>query len=163
MAQSPSTIDLALAETAEHLSEALSTFDPLRFRMWCDMGLTTAQLRVMFLIRGQPGVTAGELATRLSVTPPTVSGIVDRLVKMDLVRREEDRSDRRLVRNHLTEAGEAACSRMKHGNQYFTRRILSELNEQEIADLNRGLMAFIRANAHVREIEPNLAETAYPG
>ena len=55
-------------------------------RAWAELGLTTAQLRVIFHMRESPGVTAGELACRLSVTPPTISGIVDRLVKLGLVR-----------------------------------------------------------------------------
>ena len=126
------------------------------------MGLTTAQLRVMILMRENPGVTAGELATRLAVTPPTISGIVDRLVKLDLVRREDDDS-RRLVRNHLTEAGEKACSRLERGVEVFTRRILVELNHEDLEAFIVGLKAFIKAGHHVSKVEPNLAAVAMPG
>ena len=138
-------------------------FDPLRFRVWADLGLTTAQLRVLFLVRQAPGVTAGELATRLAVTPPTISGIVDRLVRLDLVRREDDRSDRRLVRNHLTETGFAACSRLERGAEVFTRRILIEMDHQELEGLISGLKGLIRAAEVVAQAEPNLAVVAMPG
>lgn len=146
-----------------HFGEALNMFDPLRFRAWAEMGLTTAQLRVLFLVRETPGVTAGELAQRLSVTPPTISGIVDRLVKLSLIRREDDESDRRLVRNFLTEQGETACKRMEQGSEIFTRRILVEMNHQDLEAFIAGLKAFIKASQHVASVEPNLAAVAMPG
>ena len=138
-------------------------FDPLRFRAWAELGLTTAQLRVLFLVRNDPGVTAGELASRLSVTPPTISGIVDRLVKLSLIRREDDESDRRLVRNHLTDGGEAACSRLERGSGNFTRRILVEMKQDDLDALVTGLRAFIRASDYVSKVEPNLAVVAMTG
>ena len=145
------------------LGEALNIFDPLRFRAWAQLGLTTAQLRVLFLVREQPGVTAGELAHRLDVTPPTVSGIVDRLVKLGLIRREDDDSDRRLVRNTLTEMGAGACSRLERGVEVFTRRILVEMTHEELNGLILGLQAFTRASRRVSDAEPNLAAVAMPG
>ncbi len=138
-------------------------FDPLRFRAWAEMGLTTAQLRVLFMVREQPGVTAGELANRLGVTPPTISGIVDRLVKLKLVRRDDDKSDRRLVRNSLTEGGANACSRLERGVEIFTRRILIEMNHEDLAAFIVGLKAFISASQYVSSVEPNLAAVAMPG
>jgi DNA-binding MarR family transcriptional regulator len=144
-------------------SEALNMFDPLRFRVWSEMGLTTTQLRVLFLIRESPGVSAGELATRLAVTPPTISGIVDRLVKLDLVRRSEDEADRRLVRNNLTERGEAACSRLERGIEVFTRRLLIEMDHHDLNAFVTGLRAFVEASERVSRAEPNLAVVAMPG
>jgi DNA-binding MarR family transcriptional regulator len=105
MPSSPPRSEHAVDAALRYLGEALAKFDPIRFRAWAELGLTTAQLRVMFLMRENPGVTAGELASRLSVTPPTISGIVDRLVKLGLVRREDDESDRRLVRNYRATRG----------------------------------------------------------
>jgi DNA-binding MarR family transcriptional regulator len=145
------------------LGDAFALFDPMRFRAWAELGLTTAQLRVMFLVREQPGVTAGELASRLSVTPPTISGIVDRLVKLGLIRREDDRDDRRLVRNHLTDLGLASCSRLERGMEVFTRRIMIEMNHKDLEVLIVGLHALVKAAADVARVEPNLAAVAMPG
>lgn len=163
MASSPPRSEHAVDQGLRYLSAALTMFDPLRFRAWAEMGLTTAQLRVLFLMREAPGVTAGELATRLSVTPPTISGIVDRLVKLGLVHREDDESDRRLVRNYLTETGAAACSRLERGVEIFSRRILVEMNHEDLAALVQGLRAFVKASHYVSSVEPNLAAVAMPG
>ncbi len=162
MIEAPAT-ESALDLAARHLGEAMNVFDPFRFRAWSEMGLTTAQLRVLFMVRAQPGVTAGELASRLSVTPPTISGIVDRLVKLSLVRREDDAADRRLVRNHLTEAGGHACSRLERGGEIFTRRILVEMHHKDLEMLIASLTAFVRAAGDVAQLEPDLATVAMPG
>lgn len=163
MTASPPKSEHAVDQALRYLSQALNMFDPLRFRAWAEMGLTTAQLRVLFLMREQPGVTAGELAHRLGVTPPTISGIVDRLVKLGFVRREDDESDRRLVRNLLTEDGANACSRLERGVEIFTRRILIEMNHEDLEEFIRGLKTFIKASNYVSSVEPNLAAVAMPG
>ncbi len=157
--QSEHAVDAA----ARHFAQALNLFDPMRFRAWAELGLTTTQLRVLFLVGAAPGVTAGELATRLAVTPPTISGIVDRLVKMGLMRREDDESDRRLVRNHLTVAGDDACGRFGRGIDVFTRRILVEMNHEDLDAFLTGLKAFVRAGDYLARVEPNLAAVAMPG
>ncbi len=150
------TIDTAL----RYFAGAVNLFDPIRLRVWSELGLTTAQLRVMYLVRGTPGVTAGELAQKLSVTPPTISGIVDRLVKLGLVRREDDESDRRLVRNHLTEKGEAACGWLERGLARYTRRIISEMADEDVEAFISGLKAFVEAAERLSRVEPNLADVA---
>ncbi|MBE7517927.1 MAG: MarR family transcriptional regulator [Thermoflexaceae bacterium] len=142
-------------ETALHyLASALAIFDPLRLRAWADLGLTTGQLRLLFLLSQQPGVTSGELATRLTVTPPTITGIIDRLVRLDLVRREEDPADRRLVRNFLSSEGENVCARLEHKAEQFMHRILAEMSGAEIGALSTGLRAFIAASERVSHREP---------
>ncbi len=163
MPSSPPRSEHAVDAALRYLGEALARFDPIRVRAWAELGLTTAQLRVMFLMRETPGVTAGELASRLSVTPPTISGIVDRLVKLGLVRREDDESDRRLVRNFLSDAGESACGRLERGLDVFTRRIIIEMNHEDLEALIAGLKAFIKASNYVSTVEPDLAAVAMPG
>jgi DNA-binding MarR family transcriptional regulator len=160
---SPPASEHAVDTAIQYFGKTVSMFDPLRFRAWAEMGLTTAQLRVLFLVREAPGVTAGELAQKIGVTPPTISGIVDRLVKMDLVRREDDESDRRLVRNLLTEQGNATCNRMEQGTEIFTRRILIEMDHTDLEAFIAGLKAFVKASEYVSRVEPDLAAVAMPG
>ncbi|MEX2080854.1 MAG: MarR family transcriptional regulator [Dehalococcoidia bacterium] len=160
----PSVTSEHAVDTALRLySDSATMFDPLRFRVWAEMGLTTAQLRLMFLIRESPGVSAGDLAHRLSVTPPTISGIVDRLVRMGLLQRTEDPDDRRLVRNILTDAGEDACSRLARGIEIYTRRILIEMDHKALEAFVDGLKGFIDASQRVAAAEPDLAAVAMPG
>jgi DNA-binding MarR family transcriptional regulator len=151
------TADVANERAIQAINSILAIFDPLRFRAWADLGLTTAQLRVMFLMRTTPGVTAGALASRLAVTPPTISGIVDRLVKLDLVRREDDESDRRLVRNFLSDKGEAACSMLQRRSHAYLGHVLAAMDAADIEMLVCAIGKFAETNARLLAANPELA------
>ena len=128
----------------------VTTLDPLRLRWWSEMGLTTPQLRVIFLLRETPGMSAGELAQSLGVTPPTVSGIVDRLVKVDLLRREEDPADRRLVRNFLTERGQMAAGEVERSVTTFITAMMDRLSESELDAVTDALSLLIKVGDEAR-------------
>lgn len=61
-------------------------------------GLTVAQVETLTLLYDADGLTLKELSGRLGLAHSTVSGIVDRLEKRGLVRREVDPGDRRFTR-----------------------------------------------------------------
>src|SRR3990172_10594276 len=92
-------------EAFQLFGRVLTRFDPGRLEAWAGLGLSMTQLRVLFNLRAEEGLSAGTLAERLSVTPSTLTRIMDRLVRNELVRREVDDGDRRLVRHHLSQAG----------------------------------------------------------
>jgi len=120
-------------------SYAVTLFDPLRLHAWADLGLTLPTLKVIVLIRAEPGAPSGVIASRLGVTPSTVTGLVDRLVHQGLVRREEDPRDRRLVRNFLTEAGERTVGDLERQAREAISVLLAELTDTQLARLVDGL------------------------
>ena len=74
-----------------------------------EVGLTVPQLICLKAI-GEAGseqpLTLARLAERVQLSPATVSRIIDRLVRAELVTRERGTNDRRLVRIRLTQNGE---------------------------------------------------------
>lgn len=68
-------------------------------------GLTTPQILLLQAIRARNDVTIGELANEVSLSQATVTTILDRLEKRELVYRERSTKDKRKVHAHLTEAG----------------------------------------------------------
>ena len=75
-----------------------------------DAGVSPQQYRMLKLI-GAGGERSARLAERLTVAKPTLTSIADSLVGAGLVCREAEPGDRRVVRLHLTEAGQAAVAR----------------------------------------------------
>ena len=68
--------------------------------------ITLPQLCVLeYLSRQGSGRPMNELARFLAVSRPAATGLVDRLIAQGLVRREDDRRDRRVVRVHITAKG----------------------------------------------------------
>lgn len=67
--------------------------------------VTLTQYRSLVVLASRGPQSMAALAEALVVTPPTASRLSDRLVRKGLVRRREDRHDRRAVRLALTPAG----------------------------------------------------------
>lgn len=66
-------------------------------------GLTSPQILLLQTIRDKGQVTIGELASKISLSQATVTSILDRLEKRQLVYRERSKEDKRKVHAHLTE------------------------------------------------------------
>lgn len=114
---------------------AVLRFDPGRLETWVELGLTMTQLRVLFLLWIEDGAAAGTLAERLNVTPSTLTRIVDRLVRQQLVRRETDDCDRRLVRHYLSDSGAATVEEMERGGRARMNRVMGRLSDSQLERL----------------------------
>lgn len=70
----------------------------------------------------------GEVAEMLSVTPPTATSIVNRLVSRGLIRRERDNNDRRVVKLRLLSKGSAALAARRKQFRERTASMLQSLS-----------------------------------
>src|SRR6187397_2830983 len=67
------------------------------------LGLSQAKwLALLYLDRGGDDMTQTQLASRLGIEGATLTALLDRLVRDDYVRRQEDARDRRSKTVHLT-------------------------------------------------------------
>ncbi len=114
---------------------AVVRFDPDRLEAWGERGLTLTQLRVLVLLREENGASAGVLAERLSVTPSTVTRIVDRLVRQELVQRETDHGDRRLVRHHLSAKGARTVEELERRGRARMSEVMDRLSVPQLERL----------------------------
>ncbi|MEN6328524.1 MAG: MarR family transcriptional regulator [Syntrophomonas sp.] len=69
-------------------------------------GITAAQTFVMFDVMEHGGTSVKDIASRIQLDSPGVTGLIDRLVKEGLVERKEDPDDRRSLRINLTQKGQ---------------------------------------------------------
>lgn len=106
---------------------------------WMDLDVTMPQMKVLMLLRENGALRVGILARYLNVSTPTITGIVDRLVRQELVKREDDPSDRRVVLNVLTTKGEQLMERLRHRSDEELMKIVGTLSAQEQSDLARSL------------------------
>lgn len=68
-------------------------------------GLTAPQILLLQTIRDKNEVTIGEIAHDMSLSQATVTTIIDRLEKRNLVYRERSKEDKRKVHAYLTDQG----------------------------------------------------------
>lgn len=86
-------------------------------------GLTAPQILLMQTIRNKGEVTIGELASGMSLSQATVTTILDRLEKRELVYRKRSSTDKRKVHAYLTEQAEETLKEAPIPLQdHFTRK-----------------------------------------
>jgi len=144
-------------EVVRLLWRIITRSDPGRLEAWAGVGLTMTQLRVLFLLREDEGMTARALAESLSVTPSTLTRIMDRLVRGQLVQREEDPDDRRLVRHYLTQTALDMVGELERTGRERMDNLLNRLSEGQLGRLAEALRDFA---AVAEEVE---AEEAVQG
>src|SRR5919199_6387163 len=101
-------------------------------REWLEVDLTMPQLKVLFLLYAEDAAPMSRLAGSLSVTLSTVTGIVDRLVEHDLVQRQEDPGDRRLVLCRLTPRASATVERLHQAGRLRLGNVLADISLDEL-------------------------------
>ncbi len=135
----------ALVATARLYGDAVAIVDPLRARLWAECGLTVPQLRLLFMLREEPGSTGSALAERFGVNPSTITGHVEKLMQRELVWREEDELDRRVQHNYLTELGAELTGRLERAAGEYVIRILSRLTPEQLTRLREALDDLVMA------------------
>ncbi|MFN8662628.1 MAG: MarR family transcriptional regulator [Thermomicrobiales bacterium] len=103
-------------------------------------------LRQVAALRGiQEGVVSpGDLARLWRVTPAVITGILDRLERRNLVRREPDPADRRRLRLTLTPEGEQIGQDIDHLLTGALSDRLASCSRDELAELQRSLRVLDR-------------------
>ncbi len=102
-------------------------------------GLTAPQILLLQTLRDRGQVTIGELAQDMSLSQATVTSILDRLEKRQLVYRQRSQTDRRKVHAYLTESAlETLKSAPIPLQDRFTREF-SKLDEWEQAMIMSAL------------------------
>ncbi|MBQ0754604.1 MAG: MarR family transcriptional regulator [Gammaproteobacteria bacterium] len=80
-------------------------------RLSKDVGLTAPQLLIMQAIKARGEMTMGDIAAEVSLSQATVTTILDRLEKRELLMRQRGDKDKRRVYASLTESGAALLVR----------------------------------------------------
>ncbi|MGD9720199.1 MAG: MarR family winged helix-turn-helix transcriptional regulator [Pirellulales bacterium] len=104
-------------------------------QLWQDYGLTSPQLAMLREIMGGQNVTPGTLAAALHLSQPTVTGILGRLERRGLIRRERSPSDRRSILAIVTDAGKELAETAPPLLRDRFRRELAQLNADEQANI----------------------------
>ncbi|MGH3127261.1 MAG: MarR family winged helix-turn-helix transcriptional regulator, partial [Gaiellaceae bacterium] len=77
------------------------------------LGITARQATFLWLVKRRPGLSLAELAAEEGISPPAMSGHVDRLERAGLLERERSSDDRRRVGLKLTEDGQRLLRRIR--------------------------------------------------
>lgn len=111
----------------------LETIEGVRLDAWEGVGLTLQQCRVLHVIEHEMDAPVqSDLARRLGVRPATITLQLNRLMRLGLVERIRDRSDRRVRHVVLTECGRQVLGSMLHPPPGSVARALGRYRRDEV-------------------------------
>jgi DNA-binding MarR family transcriptional regulator len=77
------------------------------------LGVTARQATLLWLVKRSPGLSLAELAAEEGISPPALSGYVDRLERAGFLERVRSTEDRRRVGLRLTDEGTKLLRRIR--------------------------------------------------
>lgn len=103
------------------------------------MGVTSRQVTILWLVREHPGLSLRELAAEERISAPALSGHVDRLEKAGLLERVRNESDRRRVGLTLTDEGVSLLRRVRARRTTWLADRLRGLDDAEVEAVERAI------------------------
>jgi len=107
--------------------------------------VTMPQLKIMLVLFLGGPERMGFLAGELGVSLATATGIVDRMVERDIITREDDPEDRRVVLCRLSETGQNMLSGLWQSARNRTKELLMVVPDAELNLVNEALEILSRA------------------
>jgi DNA-binding MarR family transcriptional regulator len=95
-------------------------------------GITGRQATLLWLVKGSPGTTMRALAEMEGISPPALSGHIDRLERSGLLVRVRSTEDRRRVGLLLTEEGERILRSVRERRTAWLAERLGELDRADL-------------------------------
>jgi DNA-binding MarR family transcriptional regulator len=119
-----------------------------------DHSLSPPQARLIFVMAKYPdkGLSVKELAKIVDITPGAITQFMDVLIKKNLVIREEDADDRRIVRLKLTPEANKQMEKVRHTFLTASIQKFKVLNDDELKQLN-DLLAKVCSQPQKKDCE----------
>jgi len=116
------------------------------------LNVTRSQWWVLAYLSREDGMTQSQLAEELDLGKVAIGGLIDRLEKSGLVRREADPSDRRVNRIFLQPESKQLIVRMRKLNHRLNEQILAGLSDTKLDNaasaldaMKRNLLTYLQA------------------
>jgi DNA-binding MarR family transcriptional regulator len=128
-----------IEEIIANTQQMMLTMSHFATEAWLDLNLTIVQFKSLCFIDSEVSTNFKNLASALGVTPPSVTGIIDRLVEQGLVSREENPDNRRMQILRTTPAGKILLNKLIASRTNVVTQFLNQLNLRDLSDLSRIL------------------------
>ena len=125
---------LSIMVTAEHLKAGSA-------EIFKSKDLTHPQYNVLRILRGagKEGRSCREIGERMINRDSDVTRMLDRLEKQDLIRRERQTDDRRVVMTFITEKGLAVLKELDRPVIESNKELLGHMSAKELESLGKLL------------------------
>jgi DNA-binding MarR family transcriptional regulator len=117
---------------------------------WLQLDLTMPQLKVILLLFLSGRARMSDIASALGVSLATATGVVDRLVERDIVLRESQPEDRRVVLCRLSEKGQKMIDTLWQLARDRTKELLQAAPAAQLQLITEALEVLLKAGEVTR-------------
>lgn len=110
-----------------------------------------AYLCVLMSLWQEDGLKVIELGKRAGLEPSTMTGLLDRMERDDLVTRTPDPHDRRVLRIYLTRIGQSVRTVVLKIVDKVITEVFAGISEDDISQ-TKNLLRHVLANAHEKSM-----------
>ncbi len=129
--------------TLRELVRTYQAFDSFSAQHIRTLGLTMSQFDVVATLGNTTGMTCGEIGEKTLMVKGTLTGVLDRLEKKGLLRRQENPQDKRSVLVVLTPQGEHVFQEVFPQHLAYLAPAFSRMGQPAQKELRR-LLAILR-------------------
>jgi DNA-binding MarR family transcriptional regulator len=105
-----------------------------------DHSITAPQFIALQRIASKENLTIGELSNEMALACSTITDLVDRMERNNLVSRFKDKNDRRIVRIKVNDKGNKVVEDVLNRRKDYLSKVLEDFNIEEKEVLARNLM-----------------------
>lgn len=104
-----------------------------------DFPITPPQFVALQWLKEHGDMTIGELSSKMYIANSTMTDLVDRMEKSELVQRVRSTNDRRVVQVHLLDKGRDIIDQVIRARQQYLQDVLSKFDTEEIKTIKAHL------------------------
>jgi DNA-binding MarR family transcriptional regulator len=108
------------------------------------VGITARQATLLWLVKHSPGLSLAELAAEEGISPPALSGNVDRLERAGYLERVRSTEDRRRVGLRLTDEGARLLRRIRARRTTWLAGRMRKLDHSELSAIDAAVPALMK-------------------
>jgi DNA-binding MarR family transcriptional regulator len=108
------------------------------------LGVTASQATLLWLVKRSPGLSLAELAAEEGISPPALSGHIDRLEKAAVIERVRSSEDRRRVGLRLTDEGERLLRRVRARRTTWLAERIGALDPADVEAIEAAVPALMK-------------------
>jgi MarR family transcriptional regulator, organic hydroperoxide resistance regulator len=147
--------DREIAEIVDDLRRIFQAVHSYTRRAKKESGLTGPQLWAIKMIADAGSIRVSDLSKKMYLHPATVIGILDRLIRLGLIKKTRSRTDRRVVHVSLTKAGKEVVERSPEVAQGMIVSGLEALSAPRLGKISDGMKEMVRI-LQAQELPPKL-------
>jgi len=112
-------------------------------------GIQLAQYRVLGILMKSGPLSMSEIGRRLYISKPYMTALVDTLIREGFLERGKDATDRRIINISITPIGRKYLDAFLHQFKNDLKKLLSDLNDEDVDLLCESLDAIKRILAKI--------------